>query len=96
MQIVLNGLAGLTAEEEFTHEVIVPPEAKLLLEPGVLTITSLDTKISKPEQPLLYNVCFKPSSIMSTNVEFVVHKSSGGRWRFDVHLQVRRVQKCGV
>lgn len=46
VEIVLNGLAGVGADEEFTHEVIVPPEAKQHLEPGVLQVRTAHTTLT--------------------------------------------------
>lgn len=53
-----------------------------------MQVTATNTKIVSPEQPLMFRVVFRPQHMFSTDIEFVVHKSTGGRWRFDMHLQV--------
>lgn len=40
-------------------------------------------------QALRYCLTFAPRCMLSTSVEFIVYKSTGGRWRFEVQLQVR-------
>jgi hypothetical protein len=54
-------------------------------------------RLSRPQQPLRYRVCFAPTRMLPpTSVELVVNKSSGGRWRFEMQLQVWRGRWVGT
>jgi len=46
--------------------------------------------LSSPDQPLVYSVLFAPPWAMSTSVQLIINKPSGGRWRFEMQLQVCR------
>ena len=39
--------------------------------------------ISSPEEPILFDLRFEPLRPFKTQVEFVIYKSSGGRWKFN-------------
>jgi hypothetical protein len=36
------------------------------------------------EEPLVFNLRFEPLRPFKSQVEFIIHKSSGGRWKFNV------------
>ncbi len=44
-------------------------------------------RLASPAQPLVFSVFFAPPRALSTAVQLVVTKPSGGRWRFEVQLQ---------
>ena len=89
IEIVLNGLATVSPEDEFSHEVVIAPGGSgANVDHGVLQVVPVSTSLSRPDQPLVYRVLFAPkTSFASAEAELVVHKASGGRWRFDLHLQ---------
>jgi hypothetical protein len=41
-------------------------------------------RISSPDEPLEFNMRFEPLRPYKTATEFVVYKSTGGRWKFNV------------
>jgi len=96
LEVVLTGLAQVGPDEGFTHEVVVPPDAKANLDAGVLSITPVETRINSPTQPLTYKVRFAPQRMFNADVEFIVHKNSGGRWRFEMQLQASEPDLDGV
>ncbi len=49
-------------------------------------VEARNTTLSRPDQPLVFEVRFAPQRVFHTDVEFVVHKSTGGRWRFPMQL----------
>ncbi len=47
-------------------------------------------RLTRPDQPLRYKVYFAPQRMLPpTSLELVINKSTGGRWRFEMQLQVR-------
>lgn len=46
-------------------------------------------RLAGPGQPLVYHVLFAPPRGMATTVTLIITKPSGGRWRFEIQLQVR-------
>lgn len=89
MEVVLDGLAHVSAEDTFTHELVFPTEHRTLLE-SALRVTRLSEPacLSSPGQPLRYRVVFAPPRMLPpTSLQFIVYKSTGGRWRFEMQLQ---------
>ncbi len=74
----------------------VRPDAKEHVGPDVLKVTALTNRLRRPDQPLVFKVEFAPLTTFSEDVELVVLKSSGGRWRFDLHLQAVAPEVDGV
>lgn len=92
MEVVLNGLASVGPEDVFSHTLVVPPELKQeLIDSGALQVTlAMGSRLSRPDQPLTFAVRFAPQRAINAEVELVVTKSSGGRWRFDLQLQATK------
>ncbi|KAK3255401.1 hypothetical protein CYMTET_35412 [Cymbomonas tetramitiformis] len=86
MTLTLAGLGPNTEDEAFTHEVIVNAVDRQALKRS-LQITALDTVIANCDAPLRFAVVFEPQRILSTTVDFVISKASGGRWRFEIQLE---------
>jgi hypothetical protein len=40
--------------------------------------------LTSPKQPLVFKMRFEPLRSFKTSVEFVIYKSSGGRWKFNM------------
>lgn len=36
-----------------------------------------------PDEPILFDLRFEPLRPFKTQVEFIIYKSSGGRWKFN-------------
>ena len=98
VEIVLKGLASVSPDEEFSHEVLIAPESREHLEaPGVLHLTPVTTRLSAPSQPLAFRVAFAPRSAFgAASAELIVHKASGGRWRFDLGLLATEPETDGI
>ena len=97
VEIVLKGLASVSPDEDFTHELYLPASAKPQLGEGALQVVAVNTRLSAPGQPLVYRVCFAPTrAFLRADAELVVHKSSGGRWRFDLQLAAGEPDCDGV
>ncbi|KAG2493472.1 hypothetical protein HYH03_008289 [Edaphochlamys debaryana] len=90
MEVTLNGLSAVGPDDEFTHEVVLPPEHRSFLE-AALTVspaTPPPVRLSRADAPLRYVVCFAPQRMLPpTSLELVINKSTGGRWRFEMQLQ---------
>ena len=94
---MLNGLASVSAEEVFSHELIIPPGSGADLDGGVLQISPVTTSLSRPDQPLVYRVRFAPTTTFASSAaELVINKASGGRWRFDLHLTASEPETDGT
>ncbi|GAX74871.1 hypothetical protein CEUSTIGMA_g2317.t1 [Chlamydomonas eustigma] len=96
MEIVLVGLAGVGPEDEFVHELSIPADVRQHVDNKVLKVEAVHTRISSPDQPLQYNVTFAPMTVFSESIEFLVNKSSGGRWRFELQLQAEEPELDGT
>jgi len=42
------------------------------------------TNLSNADEPLVFDLRFEPLRPFKTQVEFIIYKSSGGRWKFNV------------
>ncbi|GBG28496.1 Cilia- and flagella-associated protein 65 [Hondaea fermentalgiana] len=85
VELPLLGLNKVAAPEPFMHELIVP-EAMQGLVAQSLTLTPLETRISRPNQVIPFKVSFHPLKPFSTSVDLLISKRSGGRWRFQIRL----------
>ena len=85
IELPLRALAGLTGPEAFAFELAVPSSAKALVD-RALTITPVETTISRVDQPLKFQVLFEPLRPFTTTVTLVVLRSTGGRWPFEMQL----------
>ncbi|GFR48569.1 hypothetical protein Agub_g10471, partial [Astrephomene gubernaculifera] len=90
MEVVLGGLAKVGPEDEFSHEVVLPPEHRSFLEQSLIVepASPPPVRLPRPDAPLRYRVCFAPHRMLPpTSLELVINKSTGGRWRFEMQLQ---------
>ncbi|KAF5834411.1 flagellar associated protein [Dunaliella salina] len=94
MEVTLSGLHSVSPDEVFTHEVVqAPPSAPTSSLAAAQPIPGPDgsppARITNPSHSptLAYSVLFAPPRAMSTSVQLIIYKPSGGRWRFEVQLQ---------
>ena len=83
-------LRSISAEDatpgtRFTHELIVPDEFKAIVDKSLM-ISPLQRGIQNPEEPLSYQFDFNPLKPFRANVDFVISKTTGGRWKYPMML----------
>ena len=78
-------MAGLRRNEKFSFELDVPDALQPLVGKA-LKIREVEATISRPEQPLRYQVVFEPLKPFSASVGLVVVRATGGRWPFVLQL----------
>ena len=84
LRIVLPGFQELSPSDTFTYEVnVLNPQHKGLVERSVFFEQKSD-RIRNAEDPLEFAMRFEPLRPYKTNTEFVIYKSTGGRWKFNV------------
>lgn len=87
LQIVLPGFAELSPSDTFTHELVVlNPQHQGLVDRSVFLEQAGD-RILSADDPLEFNLRFEPLRPYKTSCEFIVYKSTGGRWKFNVILE---------
>lgn len=96
LEIRLAGLSELVVNEPFTHEILGRDVAERAMLKKALTITARESVISNAETPLVFDVLFEPLRVFQTKVDFVINKSSGGRWRFELQLSAEEGDIDGV
>jgi hypothetical protein len=84
--VVLTGLSSVSPDELFGFEVHPPPAERVAVD-RFLTIREVHTGITRPDEALRYSVQFEPQKTMSVVVDLIITKKSGGRWRFEMHLE---------
>lgn len=87
LSIVLNDLEELTEAENFTHEIRVPNKEFQRLVDNSFKVEPLKNIIMSADEPLEFLVRFEPLRPFKTIVEFLIYKSSGGRWKYNVMLE---------
>ena len=87
LSLVLPGMPALAQAETFTHELVLPEDAKLrdLVEKSV-SIAPITTTIRDNASPVEFDVRFEPMRPFTAAVQFIVNKASGGRWRYEMKL----------
>lgn len=84
LRIVLPGFQDLSPSDTFTYELNVQnPQHKGLVERSVFFEQKGDRLLSA-EDPLVFQMRFEPLRPFKTSTEFVIYKSTGGRWKFNV------------
>lgn len=74
-------------EENYTHEInVINPELAPLVQKS-FSIEPLRTILIEPDAPFQFHVRFAPLRPFKANIELLVYKSSGGRWKFNVALE---------
>ena len=83
IKIRLPGFEDLAPDDVFTHEVnVLNPSGKNFVEKAVLFEQLKDT-LSMADDELEFTLRFEPLRPFKANTEFIIHKSSGGRWKFN-------------
>lgn len=84
LRIVLPGFHDLSPADTFNYELNVQnPQHKGLVERSVF-FEQRNDRLMSPDDPLVFQMRFEPLRPFKTSTEFVVYKSSGGRWKFNV------------
>jgi len=84
LRIVLPGFAELSQDDTFTYELnVLNAQHKGLVERSVFFEQKGD-RLQSAEDPLEFQMRFEPLRPFKTNTEFVIYKSTGGRWKFNV------------
>ncbi|CAG9335550.1 unnamed protein product [Blepharisma stoltei] len=87
LNIVLNDLVDLTEEENFTNEINVIDQAVKHFVDKSLQIETHKNIISSPAEALEFSVKFEPLRPFKTQVELLIYKGSGGRWKYNIMLE---------
>ena len=89
LKILLDELTELNQEENFSHEMkVVDPDYQVFVDKS-LEIEPVKNIISSPQEPLEYQVRFEPLRPFKTQVELIIYKSSGGRWKYNIVLEAQ-------
>lgn len=87
LNIILNDLAELLEEENFSHEInVVDANMKSIVDKS-LQIEAHKNIISNPSEALEFMVKFEPLRPFKSHVEFFIYKASGGRWKYNILLE---------
>lgn len=76
-----------TEEENYTHELNVLQSEIAPLVHKSFSIEPLRTILIEPDAPFQFHVRFAPLRPFKANVELLIYKSSGGRWKYNVVLE---------
>ncbi|KNC54185.1 uncharacterized protein AMSG_09971 [Thecamonas trahens ATCC 50062] len=80
-----TGLGAFDGLESFWHVLNVPVEHEAAVRAS-LTVTPVVNTLRRSTEPLRFRFEFEPSLPFETDVQFLVHKKSGGLWRYTLHL----------
>jgi len=84
IKIVLPGFQMINLEDTFNYELnVLQPNHQGLIDRSVF-VEQRTSNLTSAEEPLVFDLRFEPLRPFKTNVEFIVYKSSGGRWKFNV------------
>ena len=84
IKINLPGIENVSPADSFRYEVNVQnPQYKGFIERSVFFEQRSET-LSSGREPLVFTLRFEPLRSFKTNLEFVIYKSSGGRWKFNM------------
>lgn len=84
LKIILPGFSELNPMDTFSYELNVQnPQHKSLVERSVF-FEQKSERIRSSEDPIEFNMRFEPLRPYKTSTEFVIYKSTGGRWKFNV------------
>jgi hypothetical protein len=83
LKINLPGFARTNGEETFTYEInVANPSFQSLIDRAVF-IDQKTESLSNPDKPIEFDLRFEPLRPFKTQTEFLIYKSSGGRWKFN-------------
>ena len=74
-----------TSNTKFSYDLVVPDEFKAIVDKS-LVISPLKRSINSPDEPMVYQFDFNPLKPFRANVEFVISKNTGGRWKYPMLL----------
>ena len=84
LKISLPGFSELSYNDTFSYELnVLNPLHKGLVERSVFFEQKSD-RMNNAEDPLEFKMRFEPLRPYKTNIEFIIYKSTGGRWKFNV------------
>lgn len=87
LSIILHDLQELPEEENFSHEIRVPNKDFQRLVDNSFKVEPVKNIISTADEPLEFLIRFEPLRPFKTIVEFLIYKSSGGRWKYNIQLE---------
>jgi len=85
----LEGLV-ITEEESFYHEIVVKDAELQKLVDKSFKVHALKNILSDAEEPLEFNIRFEPFKPFKTQIEFLVYKATGGRWKYNILLDAKK------
>lgn len=74
----------INLEDSFTYELNVLQNAQQGLIDRSVFIEQRTNSLNSADEPLIFDLRFEPLRPFKSQVEFIVYKSSGGRWKFNV------------
>ena len=80
-----TGLGPFDGLESFWHQLNVSVEHEAAVRAS-LVVTPVVNTLRRPTEPLRFRFEFEPSVPFETDVQFLLHKRSGGLWRYTIHL----------
>ena len=84
LRIVLPGFQELSLEDSFSFELnVLNAQHKGLVDRSVF-FEQRSHRLQSSEDALEFQMRFEPLRPFKTNTEFVIYKSTGGRWKFNV------------
>lgn len=82
----LIGITNFNPEETFDYSIKVNHKEAANIEKW-LKIVPVKNRITSINEELRYNFVFLPLKPLKTMVEFIISRSSGGRWKFKMQLE---------
>lgn len=84
IKIHLPGFQDLQPDDEFRYEInVLNEQHRGLIDRSVFFEQQTET-LNSVDDPLVFNLRFEPLRPFKTATEFIIYKSSGGRWKFNV------------
>ena len=84
LNITLPGFTYANGDDTFSYEInVANPSFQSLIDRAVFIEQKTD-RLDEPKQPLVFDLRFEPLRPFKTQTEFIIYKSSGGRWKFNV------------
>lgn len=89
VRLALSALAELApGGEDFSYELVAPDQAMKAVVDRSLEIRPVNTRLLAVDGELTFEAIFEPLRPFSTSVHLVVKRATGGRWPFEVQLDV--------
>ena len=87
MAVALPGVGPGGEDDPFTAELEVAGEGAEALK-HAMEVRMLKNRILAPSDRLLMQLAYTPATAVSKTVTVILQQRSGGRWRFDVRLEI--------